>query len=41
MSEFTALSDPELHDIGMHRCACGEAVYPSGIDSPHCDQDKK
>lgn len=40
VSEFSALSDDELRDIGMHRCACGEAVYPNGIDAPHCEQDK-
>lgn len=41
MSEFSAMSNEDLRDIGMHRCACGEAVYPNGIDSPHCEMDKK
>lgn len=30
------MTDDELRDIGMHRCECGEAVYPNGIDTPHC-----
>lgn len=37
-ADYDALSDAELHDIGMYRCECGTAVYPNGDpDWQHCD----
>lgn len=40
-NEFDQLSDGELFDIGMRRCACGVAVYPNGDpDQKHCDLDR-
>ena len=35
------LTNEELDDIGMYRCACGAAVYPSGDpDDKHCPLDR-
>ena len=32
------MTDEELEDIGMYRCVCGEAVYPTGDSQwQHCD----
>ena len=36
-----ALSDSDLHDMGMHRCACGEPVYPDGSGIAHCETQAK
>lgn len=37
--EPSGLSDDELDDRGMYRCACGAAVYPGGDGAPHCELD--
>lgn len=39
-NSFSDLSDDELFDVGMRRCACGAAVYPNGDpDQKHCSED--
>lgn len=40
-TDYDALSDAELEDMGMHRCECGTAVYPNGLPGwKHCAQSK-
>lgn len=39
MTEYDALPDEQLEDMGMYRCACGSAVYPQGDSEPHCELD--
>lgn len=39
--DFDQYTEDDLLDIGMHRCACGSAVYPNGDpDWKHCALDK-
>ena len=39
MSEYDAMPDDVLHDMGMYRCNCGSAFYPAGDGTRHCEQD--
>lgn len=40
MSEYDAMSDDALHEIGMYRCACGKAAASDGDpESRHCEAD--
>lgn len=41
MTEFDAMSDEDLDDIGMERCTCGTAYYSEGVSDPHCELDTR
>lgn len=35
-NDVAALTDEELEDMGMYRCACGKPFAPDGSGIPHC-----
>lgn len=38
--DWNNASDEEIEGVGMYRCGCGQAVYPSGDpDDQHCALD--
>ena len=37
-TNFDALPDEEVEDMGMYRCGhCGKTVYPDGSGVRHCE----
>ena len=34
-ADYDAMTDDELHGMGMYRCSCGAAVYPNGDHTWH------